>query len=151
MLSPSRARVALTLATVVSVALLGGCASEGPTDAQRHSWSDWANEIVEASGGGVGAVMSPDASGEGVRQDFASPQKLTSVELRCIGADRATFTLHYTSADGSVTTLTQDIVCQDGAYRTPIAVPTAVGELSAFAATATSPDGEGYWLAIPQQ
>ena len=33
---------------------------------------------------------------------------------------------------------------------TPIAIPTAVGDLTRFEASAASPDGEGYWVAALQ-
>lgn len=93
--------------------------------------------------------MSTDAASKGIRQDFPSPTPFSAVELRCKGTDRASFTLSYTGALSSVTT-TQEIVCHDGGLLTPIAIPTAVGDLTAFAADATSPNGEGYWVAIPQ-
>ncbi len=151
---PARTRLvaAPLVAAGLLAALLTACAPAQPAE-DDSALSAWADEVIAAGGGsdGMAGTMSEDASTEGIRQDFAAPTALTSVELRCRGTDRAAFTLRYTGTDGAVTQITQDIVCADGAYRTPIAVPTAVGELAAIAANATSPDGQGYWVAIPQR
>jgi hypothetical protein len=64
------------------------------------------------------------------------------VELRCIGAARAEFALTYVAGSSTVGTQ-QDIVCQNGALRTPIAIPTAMQNLTSFTVSATSSDGEG--------
>jgi len=138
--------VALSAAALV---LLAACASSAPSDQERAAWAQWGSDAIAANGVGVGGVFATDASSEGVTETYPSPQALHAVELRCIGTDRAQFTLSYTGT-GESTTVTQDIVCHDGGLLTPIAIPTAVGELTAFTADATSPDGEGYWVALPQ-
>lgn len=147
------ARTRLAAATVTSAILLAGlltaCGPEQPAE-DNAALAAWADEVI-ASGDGMAGTMSADASAEGIRLNFPAPTAFTSVELRCKGTDRAAFTVRYTGADGAVTQISQDIVCSGGAYRTPIAVPTAVGELTAIAANATSPDGQGYWVAIPQR
>jgi len=94
--------------------------------------------------------MVSDASAPGVSFDPATPTTYSAVELRCKGTDSARFTLRYTGTDDEITA-TQDIVCHDGGLLTPIAVPTSLGALTAFEASATSPDGEGYWVAILQK
>lgn len=144
-----RLHLPLICTGVLAVGLLAGCAAPVPAQ-DTAALSDWGELIIDASGGGMGGMMSTDASAEGIRMDFPTPTAFASVELRCKGADRASFTLRYTGTESSVTT-TQEIVCHDGGLLTPIAIPTAVGELTAFAANATSPDGEGYWIAIPQE
>jgi hypothetical protein len=72
------------------------------------------------------------------------------VELRCIGAARAEFALTYVAGSSTVGTQ-QDIVCQNGALRTPIAIPTAMQNLTSFTVSATSSDGEGVWTAQLQR
>jgi hypothetical protein len=150
---PRRSRSVIALIAVpllvLGVASLSGCGTSGPDDADRAAWQTWADGLLDGRDG-VSGMMVADASDAGIRMDFPSPQPVTAVELRCIGTDSARFTLHYTGADDAVTA-TQDIVCHDGGLLTPIAVPTSLGALTAFEASATSPDGEGYWVAIPQQ
>lgn len=146
-LSVRSVSAALVLGALGLTALAGCAVPEDP--AKDAHQSEWMQKVLDAGGHGVGGVMSGETSDEGVRMEFPTPQKITSVELRCIGTDSASFSLRYTSTDGSVLVLTQDLVCHGGEYRTPIAVPTTVGDLSAFAADATSPDGRGTWVAIP--
>jgi hypothetical protein len=138
---PRRSRSVIALIAVpllvLGVASLSGCGTSGPDDADRAAWQTWADGLLDGRDG-VSGMMVADASDAGIRMDFPSPQPVTAVELRCIGADDAV-------------TATQDIVCHDGGLLTPIAVPTSLGALTAFEASATSPDGEGYWVAIPQQ
>lgn len=137
-------------AAVLAVTLLAGCAT-GPSDEDRASWDEWARGLTGAGGSSIGGRMTAEpADGEGTRLDFAAPTAVRAVELRCIGSDRARFTLHYEGTAGQASA-TQDIVCHGGDPRTPIAVPTSVGSLSALTATATSPDGEGAWVVIPQR
>ena len=143
-----RAVAALIAASALAMGVLSGC-STGPTDQDRADWVAWGDALI-ADGGGMGGPVASDAADEGIRLEFASPERFTAVELRCIGTDRAQFTLRYTGTADSQT-LTQEVVCHDGGLLTPIAIPTTVGDLTAFAATATSPDGEGYWVAIPQR
>lgn len=145
-----RRPLAVTASATLLVALLTACAG-GPTEADRSAWSGWFTEITSAaSGDTVGAQLTGvDSGGGATRIDFATPTPYRSVELRCIGSDRAAFTLTYTGADDSVT-LTQDIVCHGGEPLTPIALPTSVGPLTAFAAAATSAEAEGYWVATLQ-
>ena len=77
---------------------------------------------------------------------FAAPTAFQSLELRCIGTDRAEFSLTFV-AEGSTIDSRQDIVCQGGASRTAIAVPIAVRDLVSLLVSATSADGEGVWTA----
>lgn len=150
---PRRSRSTLTAAVAVSLigmGVLSGCAG-GASDAERAAQVTWAEDLVAASSdGGAQGAMSADSSADGVPLDFAEPVKFSAVELRCTGTDSARFTVHYTGTDDAVT-VTQDIVCQDGGLRTPIAIPLSVGELTALSATVTSPDGEGRWVVIPQR
>lgn len=143
-------RRAAVIAGVLLALSLSACATTGPTEADRSSWSGWFTEVTNAgSGNSVGAQLTDTDGGSAVRMDFDAPTTFTSVELRCIGSDRAAFTLTYTGADETIS-LTQDIVCHDGEPLTPIALPSSVGALTAFAATATSSDAEGYWVATLQ-
>lgn len=138
-------------AALIAAAVIGlaGCAGSPASSEEQSGAAEWGAGILDASDGGVGGVMGQDADG-GVRMDFPSPEAFGAVELRCKGTDRAQFTLRYTGTGSSLET-TQDIVCHDGGLLTPIAIPTDVGDLTAFEATATSPDGVGYWVAIPQR
>ncbi|WP_336631544.1 MULTISPECIES: hypothetical protein [unclassified Microbacterium] len=144
-----RRTAGIAAAAVLTATLLAGCAS-GPTDEDRAGWDDWARQLTGANGMGVSGRMAVEVGDDdGVRMDLASPTATDAVELRCIGADRARFTLHYEGTGGEASA-TQDIVCHNGDPRTPIAIPTSVGSLSALTAVATSPDGEGVWVVLPQ-
>lgn len=143
-----RTTAAMTATLVVAVAM-SGCTT-GPSPEERDAWAQWSDGLLSADTPGLGGAMAGDAA-EGLSQlALPSPEVYRAVELRCIGTDGAEFTLSYTGADDSVTT-TQEIVCHDGGLLTPIAIPTAVGALEAFGATATSPDGEGEWVALLQK
>ncbi|GAA3030528.1 hypothetical protein [Microbacterium dextranolyticum] len=147
----SRARrTTIIAASVAPLLLLAGCAT-GPTDADRAGWQEWFQGISAAAGGtsAAGMLSTSDDPAEGVTADFAAPGHYTSVELRCIGADRAQFSLTYRTASGE-TSVTQEIVCHGGAPLTPIAIPTGAQDLVSFTARASSPDGAGAWVAIPQ-
>ena len=137
---------------VTAVAALTACspAAGASSDEERAALSAWGDDLIAAAGGGVGGEMSVDASASEVGQDFPSPTDFTSVQLRCKGTDRAQFTLRYTGSWGTQV-LTQELVCHDGGLLTPIAIPIDAQQLTRFAASATSPDGQGYWVAIPQQ
>ncbi|HYP73440.1 MAG TPA: hypothetical protein VEP72_05070 [Microbacterium sp.] len=136
---------ALAVGLVVVACALASCAS-GPTDADRAAWDDWASTIVDASDG---AALSGSFEGawdaEPVTLDLATPEAFGSVELRCIGTERASFTVSYVGEGTS--DAEQDIVCQDGAPRTPIAIPTGVGVLTSMSVHATSSNGLGTWTA----
>ena len=141
------ARAGAALASVLLIGTLAGCGTSGPSDADRASWQSWAADIVASapdaavSGGFAGTDDQPPTS-----LDFAEPTAFGSLELRCIGTDRAEFSLHFV-ADGATIDSRQDIVCQRGASRTAIAVPIAVRELTLLSVSATSADGEGAWTA----
>ena len=142
--------IALTVAVLAGATVLSGCtALTGPTDEERTAWRVWFDDTMNA--GGENATGAPfSASADAAPVDVAPPRAYRAVELRCDGTDRATFTLTYTGT-GEVTTVTQEIVCHQGGTLTPIAIPTAVGDLTRFEASAASPDGEGYWVAALQQ
>ncbi|MBN9178738.1 MAG: hypothetical protein J0I43_15405 [Microbacterium sp.] len=141
------------LATTALAALLialGGCAAlAGPTAEDRAAWRAWFEQAMEA-GGGIATGAAFSAPDDATPVDVSPAQPYRAVELRCDGTDRATFTLTYTGT-GEATTVTQEIVCHQGGALTPIAIPIAVGDLTRFAASATSPDGEGYWVAALQK
>ncbi|WP_298743375.1 hypothetical protein [uncultured Microbacterium sp.] len=144
----NRRLVAVAAGTLLALGL-AGCTG-GPTEADRSAWSGWFTEVSSAgSGNSVGGQVTDSSAASATRIDFAEPATFTSVELRCIGSDRAAFTLTYTGADTTLT-LSQDIVCHGGEPLTPIAVPAQVGALTAFAAAATSAQAEGYWVATLQ-
>ena len=145
--SPS---VVASAAVLAGALALSGCAAlAGPSDDERAAWRAWFDETMDAGGDtATGAAFS--ASADATPVDVAPPRAYRAVELRCDGSDRATFTLSYTGT-GAVTTVTQEIVCHQGGALTPIAIPTAVGDLKRFEASATSPDGEGYWVAALQK
>lgn len=146
---------AATIVLVVATAALTACAPPGggaPDAQEQAALKAWADGVVTAAGAGVGVSgsMSTDDAAAPARQSFAAPTAFTSVQLRCKGTDRAQFALEYTGAWGTQT-LHQEVVCHDGGLLTPIAIPTDVQALTGFAASATSPDGRGYWVAIPQR
>lgn len=149
---PPRFLAAVIAVPLIAVALLSGCAasSGGSPDEDRAALASWGDDLISASSGGMGGTMVADASGPGTPFDLDTPTRYSAVELRCKGTDSARFTLRYTGTEDAVTA-TQDIVCHDGGMLTPIAIPTSLGELTAFEASVTSPDGEGYWVAIPQK
>ena len=141
-------RLAVAAGALLALGLTA-CAG-GATEADRSAWSGWFTEVSSAgSGNSVGAQLTDSSAASATRIDFADPTTFTSVELRCIGSDRATFTLTYTGEDTTLT-LSQDIVCHGGDLLTPIAVPPQVGPLTAFAAAASSAEAEGYWVATLQ-
>ncbi|WP_157553752.1 hypothetical protein [Microbacterium hominis] len=143
-----RRRVALVAAAASAVVLVG--CSAGPSDADRAAWSAWSESVIgSAPDTAVGGMLAAVEGGPAATLDFAEPSPFRAVELRCIGADRAQFALVYT-AGGQTLSTTQDIVCQQGALRTPIAIPTAVQNLTAVSVSATSPEGTGMWTAQVQ-
>lgn len=147
---PSAQRLVAALAVAGAVALLAGCAPlGGPSDDDRATWAQWYDEAAGAGDSVGGTFEGADADDDGTRIAFESPETYRSVELRCIGSDRATFTLTYTGTAGT-STLAQEIVCHDGGLLTPIAIPTELQELTAFEASAASSDGVGYWVATLQ-
>lgn len=146
-----------TGAAVASVLLLGslagltGCGTTGPSDADRASWQSWAAAIVDSDpdatvSGGFDANADPASA----TVDFNTPTAFQALELRCIGTDRAEFSLAFVAEDATFDSR-QDIVCQGGATRTAIAVPIAVRDLVSLTVTATSADGEGVWTAQLQR
>jgi len=140
----ARRALGLTIAVVVTSAL-ASC-SAGPSDADRATWDDWAATIVDASDGtAISGSFEGAWDAEPATLDLGTPTAYGSVELRCIGTDRASFTVSYVG-EGTANAK-QDIVCQDGAPRTPIAIPTGVGALSSLSVHATSADGLGTWTA----
>ncbi len=146
----ARRRRLTLVAAAASALMLAGCSS-GPSGEDRAAWSAWSDSVIAAAPGATGGGMLAAVDGEpGVTLRFPSPTAFRAVELRCIGADRAQFALTYT-AGGQTLTTSQDIVCQKGALRTPIAIPTAVQSLTAFTVSATSPDGHGMWTAQLQR
>jgi len=144
-------RLAVALAAVSVAAFALTACSTGPTDEERAAWSGWSEDLVaQSADGGLGGMM-VDASDDALSSmDFSEPTTFRAVELRCIGTDRGHFDLRYVGTGGTVET-SQDIVCHDGEPLTPIAIPTSVGALTTFEAAASSPDGEGYWAALPQR
>ncbi len=86
------------------------------------------------------------SSGGGVTVKLPTVTAFRAIELRCIGADRAEFAITYVAGSSTVG-VQQDIVCQKGALRTPIAIPTAMQNLISFTVSATSSDGTGMWTA----
>lgn len=145
---PRRVVALLALSGAIAAALTA--CTGGPTEQDRAEWSEWAAQVVAAApAAALSGQMGGSDGAPPSQADLATPARFGSVELRCIGADRAAFTLSYTGTAGSLTT-TQDIVCHGGERLTPVAVPTDLGELTAFGATASSPDGEGSWVAALQ-
>ena len=139
-------RAGVAVASVLLVAGLPGCGASGPSDTDRAAWQTWASAIVDSAPDATvsGTVAGGDQAPETV--SFASPTAFQSLELRCIGTDRAEFSLTFV-AEGSTIDSRQDIVCQGGASRTAIAVPIAVRDLVSLSVSATSADGEGVWTA----
>jgi len=137
-------------AAAASVVALAGCGS-GPSDADRAAWAQWSDAVVASTPGNAAAgQLTAVEGGVGVTIDFPSATTFRAIELRCIGADRAQFALAYT-AGGETLTTSQDIVCQKGALRTPIAIPSAVKSLTSVTVSATSPEGTGMWTAQLQK
>jgi len=144
-----RRRLALVVAAA-SALVLTGCSS-GPSDEERAAWTAWSDAIIASTPGpAAGGMLAAVDGGPGSTLDFPTPTAFRAIELRCIGADRAQFALTYTG-EGQTLTTSQDIVCQKGALRTPIAIPTAVQALTALTVSATSPDGSGMWTAQLQR
>lgn len=146
----SRRLAAALLLVAVGAASLAAC-TPGPTAAEEQAtWDAWSATLLEDAGdAGAGGVFAADESSS-VRLELGGDATYRAVELRCIGTDRASFTLEYV-AGGDTITSTQEIVCHGGDPRTPIAIPTAVRELDTFTARATSPDGRGRWVALLQR
>jgi len=144
-----RRRLAV-IAAAASVVVLAGCSS-GPSDADRAAWTQWADAVISATPdtAGTGQLTAVEG-GVGVTLDFAAATTFRAIELRCIGADRAQFALTYT-AGGQTLSTSQDIVCQKGALRTPIAIPSTMKSLTRVTVSATSPDGTGMWTAQLQK
>ena len=139
-------RAGVAVASVLLVAGLAGCGASGRSDTDRTAWQTWASAIVDSAPDATvsGTVAGGDQAPETV--SFAAPTAFQSLELRCIGTDRAEFSLTFV-AEGSTIDSRQDIVCQGGASRTAIAVPIAVRDLVSLLVSATSADGEGVWTA----
>lgn len=147
---PARSRPIRAAGAACLVALvLAGC-STGPSDADRAAWSAWSTSIVSAASDTAASGPITAAAAGGVTLQFSPATAFRAVELRCIGAARAEFALSYVAGSSTVGTQ-QDIVCQGGALRTPIAIPTAMQNLTSFTVTATSSDGEGVWTAQLQR
>lgn len=144
----SRRILAIGAASLLALAL-AGC-SAGPSDADRSAWNAWATSIVGTTADTAASASITATASRGVTLEFSSASAFRAVELRCIGASRAQFALTYVAGSSTVGTQ-QDIVCQDGALRTPIAIPTAMQKLTSFTVSATSSDGEGVWTAQLQR
>lgn len=144
----SRLAPAAGAASLLVVALVG--CSAGPSDADRAAWSAWATSIVGTTADTAASAPITASASRGVTLEFPTATAFRSVELRCIGASRAEFALTYVAGSATVSTQ-QDIVCQEGALRTPIAIPTAMQDLTSFTVSATSSDGEGIWTAQLQR
>lgn len=144
----SRRTLAIGAASLLALAL-AGC-SAGPSDADRSVWNAWATSIVGTTADTAASASITATASHGVTLEFSSASAFRAVELRCIGASRAQFALTYVAGSSTVGTQ-QDIVCQDGALRTPIAIPTAMQKLTSFTVSATSSDGEGVWTAQLQR
>lgn len=149
MTAASRRRLAVAATAASALALLTGC-STGPSDADRAAWSAWSASVIGANPGAAASGMLAASEGPGTSVTLSTGTTYRAVELRCIGADRVAFALTYTAGSSTVSTQ-QDIVCQQGALRTPIAIPTAMHNLTSFTVSATSSDGEGMWTAQVQR
>lgn len=147
---PRRLAAALLL-VAFGAASLAAC-TPGPTAAEEQAtWDAWSTSLLEDAGdAGIGGAFGAAGSDTTSTLNLGGGVTYRAVELRCIGTDRASFTLEYV-AGGDTVTSTQEIVCHGGDPRTPIAIPTAVRELDTFTARATSPDGRGRWVALLQR
>ncbi|GAA4060425.1 hypothetical protein GCM10023065_08060 [Microbacterium laevaniformans] len=147
---PARSRPILATGAACLLALtLAGC-STGPSDADRAAWTAWSTAIVGTTPNTAASAPITASAARGVTLEFSPATAFRAVELRCIGAARAEFALIYVAGSSTVGTQ-QDIVCQNGALRTPIAIPTAMQKLTSFTVSATSSDGEGVWTAQLQR
>ncbi len=88
-------RAGVAVASVLLVAGLAGCGASGPSDTDRTAWQTWASAIVDSAPDATvsGTVAGGDQAPETV--SFASPTEFQSLELRCIGTDRAEFSLTF--------------------------------------------------------
>ncbi|EXJ53178.1 MULTISPECIES: hypothetical protein [unclassified Microbacterium] len=147
---PARSRPILATGAACLLALtLAGC-STGPSDADRAAWTAWSTAIVGTTPNTAASAPITASAARGITLEFSPATAFRAVELRCIGAARAEFALTYVAGSSTVGTQ-QDIVCQNGALRTPIAIPTAMQNLTSFTVSATSSDGEGVWTAQLQR
>lgn len=139
----------LSVVGALAIGTLSACSStSAPTDEEKSALETWGDEVMAASGGGMSGEVSGAAASYNKGQAFPTPTTYTSIELRCKGTDRVQFSLTYTGDWGSQT-VTQEIVCHDGAPLTPIAIPFGARELTELFVSATSPDDRGYGVVVP--
>ncbi|MBU4466336.1 MAG: hypothetical protein KKH75_10885 [Actinobacteria bacterium] len=128
-------------------AALSACAG-GASAPERTAWQQWADTAVKGAQDGAISGLAGFAGQPGTAAlDLPAPQPVTSISLSCTGSDTMSFVLTFSDGTDTVSR-TQDLVCADGAPRTPIAMPSGLTGLTQFTASVSSVDGAGAWAAV---
>lgn len=130
---------------------LAGCSASEAADAEAVQ--QWLTEQSQAAADVdhmSGLASEPDdertldgalSTGEAVRIDYDSPQKVSSVEFACFGAETMDASVYYEAGSGSIGTGATDVRCADG----PITIDVGEKPLTAIAASGISSGGHGAW------
>lgn len=137
---------AVLVAGVLGVAL-SACAG-GASAPERSAWQQWADNAVKGAQDGAISGLAGFSDRRGMASlDMPTPQHVTSISLSCTGTDTMSFVLTFSDGTDTVSR-SQDLVCADGAPRTPIAMPSGLTGLTHFTASVSSVDGAGAWAAV---